>query len=217
MRFARAFLASFGAGTCLVLAGTLAMATLSTVVAFAGLPGLRADGADTTPPAILAAAAPGADTADVNPAPVTLVLPAVGEGPKATTMAAKGRPAAPRLATGGAQGAAEIATSGAPQTGPRATTPNSPKRAASGDGDGSLPQADPPAGAKAPVAPAVDGPVRDVGTVVAGAGGGVAETVRPVSPPVATIVGETAKVAGDTVAAATDAMATVVEGINRGR
>lgn len=207
MRFARAFLASFGAGTCLVLAGTLAMATLSTVVAFAGLPGLRADGADTTPPAILAAAAPGADTADVNPAPVTLVLPAVGEGSKATTTAAKGRPAAPRLATGGAQGAAEIATSGAPQTGPSATTPNSPKRAAPGDGGGSLPQADPPAGAKAPAVTApADGPVRDVGTVIAGAGGGVAETVRPVSPPV-----------GDTVAAATDAVATVVEGINRGR
>jgi len=62
--------------------------------------------------------------------------------------------------------------------------------------------------------------VRDAGTavggIVTGVGGGLADTVRPASPPAATILGETTKVAGETVEAATDVVAAVVEGLNRG-
>jgi len=222
MRFARALLASFGAGTCLVLAGTLAMATLSTVVAFSGLPGLGAGGADTTPPAILAAAVSGAGTADVVPDPVALATPTVSSRPAAT--GAQGAPV-PRVATAGAQAVAPIATAAAPQTGLSATTPTSPASTVSGAGAASLPPFRASPGAKAPADPAVTapvtGPVRDVGTavggIVAGLGDDLAETVQPLAPPVATIVGETTKVAGETVVAATDVVATMVEGFNRGR
>lgn len=216
MRFARALLASFGAGTCLVLAGTLAMATLSTVVAFSGLPGLGAGGADTTPPAVLAAAVPGGGTADVASTPVALAMPAVSSRPDGTP--ARGAPTS-RAATAGAQAAAQTAATDAPQADPSAT-PTAVKSAAPGAGAASRPEIQTPAGARAPGGsadtPPVDGPVRDAGTavggIVTGVDGGVAETVRPVSPPVATILGETRKVAGETVEAATD----VVEGRNRG-
>jgi hypothetical protein len=214
MRFARALLASFGAGTCLVLAGTLAMTTLSTVVAFSGLPGLRAGGADTTPPAVLAAAGPGAGTADVVPAPVALARPAA---PSRTTTATTRtrRASALRVATGGAVAATQTAGSVVPQAGPNTTTPAPTPSAASGGGSGSLPKAVVSPGAKARPSPAVTapsgGPLRDVGTtaggIVAGVGGGLAETVRPVSPPAATIVGDTTKAAGDTVEAATGTVA----------
>ncbi len=216
MRFARALLASIGAGTCLVLAGTLAMATLSTVVAFSGLPGLRADGADTTPPAILAAAEPGPGTADVGRAPVALALPAVTERPRATAAAA-GRAASPRAGTARAQAGAQAGIAGAPQTVAGATTPASPANAASGGGTGALPQSDPPSGAKSHAAPGVTapggGPVRDVGTAVGGIVGGLTGTVQPVSPPAAAIVGE----AGKAVEGATGAVAGAVDNLNRGR
>lgn len=221
MRFARALLASVGAGTCLVLAGTLAMATLSTVVAFSGLPGLRADGADTTPPAILAAAGPGPGTADVGREPVALALPAVRARPRTTTGAAARRAASPRTATGRVRAGAQAGIAGAPQDGPIATAPSSPAKAASGGGTGSLPEADSPAGAKGHAAPAVNapggGPVRDVGTavggVIGGIVGGVAGTVQPVSPPVAAIVNETGKAVED----ATGAVVGAVDNLNRGR
>ena len=221
MRFARALLASFGAGTCLVLAGTLAMATLSTVVAFSGLPGVN-PGADGTPPAILAAVAPSAGAADVVPVPVALVMPGVSS--RTTGTPAQGA-SAPGVETAGAQAAAPTATSRTPQAGPSATTPTPAKSVASDAGTGSVPPAEVPAGARAPgalaggTAPA-GGPVRDAGTavggIVTGVGGGLADTVRPASPPAATILGETTKVAGETVEAATDVVAAVVEGLNRG-
>lgn len=208
MRFARALLASLGAGTCLVLAGTLAMATLSTVVAFSGLPGLRS-GTAATPPAILAAAGPSAGSADV--VPVALARPAV---PSRTTATPVGGASAPRVTAAAAVAAAQTAGSVVPQGGPNTTTPTPTPSAASGGGSGSLPQAVTPP-AKTRPSPAVTapsgGPIRDVGTtaggIVAGVGGGLAETVRPISPPVATIVGDTTKAAGDTVEGATGTVA----------
>jgi len=60
-------------------------------------------------------------------------------------------------------------------------------------------------------------PVRELGTglgeTVATAGDGLAETLRPVAPPVATVVSETGKVAGDTVTAATEVVAGVLDGL----
>ena len=222
MRFARALLASIGAGTCLVLAGTLAMATLSTVVAFSGLPGLREDGADTTSPAILAAASPGPGTADVGREPVALAMPAVRARLKPTTTAAAARRASsPRDGTARVQSGAQAGIAGGPPTESGATAPSSPAKAASGGGTGSLPEADSTAGAKGHAAPAVNapggGPVRDVGTVVGGIiggiVGGVTGTVQPVSPPAAAIVGE----AGKAVEGATGAVAGAVDNLNRGR
>ena len=56
MQFARALLGSLGASLSLVMAGTLALTSLSAVVAFQGLPGLDSEPVAAAPAAVLVAA-----------------------------------------------------------------------------------------------------------------------------------------------------------------
>ena len=211
MRFARALLASLGASTCLVLAGTLAMATLSTVVAFSGLPGLSAGGANAAPTAVLAAAAPPS-AAGRDAAAVSLARPALPRRPATSRRRAASRPALAVTATG----TARPERSASSTTPPTMTTPGND---ATGD-LGRPPEDQGPGGATRPQAPStpdLSPPLREVGTklgdTVATAGDGLAETLEPISPPVATVVEGTGKVAGDTVTTATEVVVGVLDGL----
>ncbi|MDQ3631562.1 MAG: hypothetical protein M3417_09925, partial [Actinomycetota bacterium] len=125
------------------------------------------------------------------------------------------RPAARPTLTVTATGQARPDRSGSRPTTP--TTTNATGSAGSAEPAPRIPDPDertePPAPPKAGLSP----PVREVGTklgdTVATAGSGLARTLEPVSPPVATIVGETGKVAGDTVAAATEVVVGVLDGL----
>lgn len=64
MRFTRGLLAGIGAATSLVLAGSLALLAVSTVIAFKGWPELRAAEAPTETATLAVAAAPKADGPD---------------------------------------------------------------------------------------------------------------------------------------------------------
>ena len=209
MRSARALLASLGAGTCLILAGTLAMATLSTVVAFSGLPGIRAGSSDALPAAVLATAAvPTAGTAEGSR--VVALAPPDSRAPV---------PARRPVAQAGARaGATSQGVTAAPAPrGPGATTDpvaTDPVAVVEGGSTDDPPRPPRPEPRPSPVLPADAGePVRAVGDVVAGTGAGLAQTVAPLSPEVAVVVDETGKVAGDTVAAATEAVAALLDAL----
>ncbi len=218
MRSIRALLASFGAGTCLVLAGTLAMATVSTIVAFSGLPGIRAQTA-ALPASVLAAAAPSAGTMQALATPRVVALPAV------STRASVGRAIAGRApsrdtASAGSSSSTTLGdpprTAGVDQP-PKAGAPSGSAAAggASGSSAGSKPSA--AAVPAAPRPPAAGGPVGTAGAAlggaVAGVGGGVAKTVEPVAPGVSIVTGDAGKSSGATVTGATEAAAGALDGL----
>jgi hypothetical protein len=207
MRAARGLLASLGASTCLVLAGTLAMATLSTVVAFSGLPGMRTATAQPQP-AVLAAVLP-AESTPVTPRPVALARPS-------RPAVARSRASAPASATSPAPAGSRTR----PRPGPAPARQTAP----STDAETPAQPSDAPVG-EAPAAPSgsgpaatADEPVRSTGNAVGGAvgavGGGVSKAVEPVAPVVAPIIDETGKVAGASVAVLTEAVAGVLGGLS---
>lgn len=221
MRSARALLASLGAGTCLIIAGTLAMVFLSTVVAFSGLPGMRLDDGGA-PPALLAAPAPPggmqAPLSDRNPKTMAL-------RPMTPPTAGPARPARP--ARGG--DSFEVAPVPGAPVGGAVTSPPGARAPAGPAGGGTTPATPAPAPAR-PSSPApaqapviTPGPspspprdsLQDVGRASGDALKGVVvsvgEALKPVSPPLGGVVVETGEVAGETVPAATEAVGALLD------
>lgn len=230
MSSARALLASLGAGTCLIIAGTVAMVSLSTVVAFSGLPGVRSKDR-ATPPALLAAASPdrGGSTrrAAGDGKPMVLAHAAKARATRTTRAPSEKRPTTPpstRTLRPGAVAALPPRFSGP-------TIPAAPAVPSGGGGTAPAPAAAPapsptaptrrpgprkPGSARpAPVSEPTTGPLRGagvaVGTTVTGIAGGVGEAVTPISPPAGAAVVETGQVAGDTVPAVTDAVSGLLD------
>ena len=221
MRSARALLASLGAGTCLIIAGTFAIVSLSAVVGFSGLPGIRLDDGGA-PPALLAAPLPP----DRMAAPVSAGTLKPLALRRATPSAARAaRPARP--SRGGTSFAATPG-GGAASSPPGTSSPADP---AGGGTTPATPAPDPvrpPAPAPAPVvtpepspspSPAPD-PLRSVGEAageaVKGVVGGVGRAVKPVSPPLGGVVVQTGDVAGATVPAAVEAVSELLDGLAGG-
>lgn len=212
MRSARALLASLGAGTCLILAGTLAMVSLSTVVAFSGLPGMRLDDG-ATPPALLAAAAEpaGRQAAADAREPAVLALPAAPPEAVAAPVAAAATPTPPAGPVGSAP------------TPPSLPAPAPVPAAPAGGAAPSVPATPAPPSTPAPAPPApapAAGPLRDLGggagEAVEGIVGGVGQTATPISPSVGGVVVETGRLLGDTVPAVTEALSALLEGLTGG-
>jgi len=203
MREWRAVLASFGASTCLILAGTIGLAAVSTVIAFQGWPGVKPQ-TGTSQDAVLAAA-------QVDPAHhrrgdehAIVVRPRSAGTPRRSTP----RPAlrtttakrsagtvpvsvhvSPPTRTAGASGGAAVTTT------PSAAAPKAPRPAGSGAGD----------------------PVRQVGDGLDGTvqqtTKGLGDVVRPISPTVANVLDNTGEAVGQTVKNVTDTVGAVLDGL----
>src|SRR5439155_9274062 len=172
MRATRGLLATLGASTCLVLAGTLGLLTVSAVVAFRGWPGLTAApvAAESTPLA-QATARPLPPAADQSEAIVIRSAPT-----RILAHARSGSPQSPGQA-GGSGPRSEIA-----QVVPAPAHPPTAAVAPTGP----VVQLRPP---PTPPLPQVGEPVRKVGgglgDTVEKTGDRVSDAVRPISPPLA--------------------------------
>ncbi|MBI5106164.1 MAG: hypothetical protein HZB46_14485, partial [Solirubrobacterales bacterium] len=185
MHTTRALLGSLGASMSLVAAGTLALLAVSAILAFKGLPGsgIQEDPSARGIALTAGAAAPQRPRSVPDDARAPIVLPRA----TASRAAAAGRRT--RLTT------RRATRHGAGRTGTRRGTPTftDTTPATTVTGGGSAPAASTGGGSPQPAtppAPATPGQaVRQPATVVGGAVQGttdaVAETVRPVSPPVA--------------------------------
>lgn len=200
MRSARAFLASLGASTCLVLAGTVAMAMVSTLVAFTGLPGMQTDSAQAPTAVLIAAAGPRSGSAADAAQPAALALPALREPPARRAPARRVETASPVVQ---ADPGAAPAGAGGPGAGTFEFE--------GGEKPSGVNPGDPPDGS-GPARETVREAAGVLGGTVAGAGDGLAEVVAPISPPVADVVGGTSVVAGDVVTTVAEVVAGVLGG-----
>lgn len=208
MRAPRAIVASLGASLALVLAGTLALATVSTIVAFNGWPGVDTSDAHESSNALAvapAAARDGARTARAlvvaRPAPKPRVQPRRPAVRRATAAPRAPRTVVAPTRDAGGRRAAQSGTGRAPQS--VAT---------------SVPPAKEKAKPKSPVYHAT-APVRDLGNdlggAVAGAGQGLGGAVSNVSPALGQVVQDATSAVGQTVAGVTKVVADVVDGLTQ--
>lgn len=215
MRSLRAFLASLGASTCLVLAGALAMAALSTVVGFSGFPGGRR--AAPPAPAAVLATTHGGDVAGSSGAVLTLPAPGARGAGGARRTAAAGRGRRVDRVRAGTHGSSAFPLPGA--AAPAAGAPSVPDPVATAISMVVDQLAQVPDTTRAPVATAA-GPVRTLGGALAGAvqaaGNTAAQAVAPVAPSAASTLAGTSGEAATAVDGATARVANVVDGLSGG-
>lgn len=207
MRFTRSFLAGLGAATSLVLAGSLALLAVSTVIAFNGWPEIRSAASEDRVTSLAMATAPSAEQTAVRAVPLatTAARPASRErASRETRRPATRRPSPARQDTvrvGAGAPSAPAVSRGAPVNGAgeRAGTETAPKTPAA-------PRAPKPADAvRNTTAPLAD-TVRDVTD-------GAAQALDPVSPTVADTVGGLGETVGTTVDGVGEAAGNIVDGL----
>ncbi|HYF25387.1 MAG TPA: hypothetical protein VD931_06580 [Baekduia sp.] len=200
MRFTRGFLAGLGAATSLVLAGSLSLLALSTVIAFRGWPDVRDAQAGTRGAPLELAQALPASTVAARP-------------PGAVTMARRSKAAVRRPAAGSGS------TTGAAQARARVQGPGDAAPAQrrvvvrTDDAGGGHAQRDETSGARRRPA---DG-VRDTTVPLAGgvqdATGGLGDALQPVSPSLGETVTGVGETVGTTVHGVGEVAANVVDGL----
>jgi hypothetical protein len=188
-------MATVGAATSLVAAGSLALFALSAVVAFRGWPDMKTVGAPANTTAI--AADPGRARA-VAPLSKPIDL-AKAEAGAERSRKADGATAPSSNVTGAAKRVAKTAvpsrSAAAPTSPPAAATPSPPAPGPSKPGD--------------PVRNTTGG----LGDTTNEATKGLGEVVRPVSPQLADVVDGVGKVVGDTLNGAGQALGELVDGL----
>jgi hypothetical protein len=198
----RAVLASFGASTSLVLAGAMALAAISTVVAFQGWPGVEPQAASASS-AVVAQARTATHGAATSPRVVVVA--------KARRPVAAHRRAAPGIA-GTVVASTPVATNVSATPGRSGGSPT--------EGATSSFSAEPSVDAqKTPkqTSASAGDPIRKVGD---GLGGGVqqttkslGDTVRPVSPALGNTLDNTGKALSNTVQKVTDTVGALLDAL----
>jgi hypothetical protein len=202
MRATRGLMASMGAATCLILAGTLVLTLLSGVIAFSGWPGVGPDGSGEQGALVARVRAEAAvkPTGRLRLPSAQKALASVRASSAATTAGATRQRAAVRRTTGVAtHGTTRIGATGLPSTtaGPSTTAAAAPQ---------------------APIAAARAGePVRRIGGAVTGtvnrAGKTAGAIVEPIVPGAGALVGQVTGAVGQAVTGATGAVGRVVDGL----
>jgi hypothetical protein len=206
MRVTRGLLASLGASTSLVLAAAVALFSVSTIVAFRGWPGI--DPTVVSPEseriAVSAASAGGAGASHMT----RIVIPRAPARPR-RQVASSSAPSVPR-----SDARAPVVVSRPA----RSVRRNLPVASAA-----PRPQLSPPATAESRPKgklPAPADPVRQVGSGLGGAVGGVAgglgEAVRPVSPALGRTLDQAGRSLEQTISGVTGAVSTLLDGVFAG-
>lgn len=203
MRASRALFASLGASLSLVLAGSLALATISTVVAFQGWPGVASGKRAAAEPQLRVAAVGRASTTQA----VALRVPH-----RARPTQPRRRPTSAAARTTLRTPARRIATRATGTTATQAHTGAAPAAMAMSAGAATTTRK-PPKRVSVPSAE----PVREIGNnlggAVAGAGKGLGDAVANISPELGNVVKDVTGGLGTTVAGATQLVADVVDAL----
>jgi hypothetical protein len=205
VRASRALFASLGASLSLVLAGSLALATISTVVAFQGWPGVASGQRSVSESQLQVASAPASVTRATalmmttrRPRPAAPAHQEARRAPVRTTTA-------PPAQTASRDVAGSKATQAHPASAPASATLS---------GAGPSRTTTKP---KKVVVPVDAEPVRrignDLGSVVAGAGQGLGDSVSQLSPELGKVVSDVTTGVGTTVAATTQLVADVLDAL----
>jgi hypothetical protein len=206
MRATRGLLASLGASTSLVLATAVALFSVSTIVAFRGWPGI--DGSIASPGEAriaVSAAEPGGGPAATRAQ--RIVVPRVKAAPRRALSAAR------------TQRASVATRVPAVVSRPRSTARRRVPTSAAAPPSTEPPQPAPVARPKRSLPPAGD-PVREVGTGLGGAVGGVAgglgEIVRPLSPALGATADQAGRSLDETIRGVTDAVGALLDALLSG-
>jgi hypothetical protein len=212
VRGTRAFVASFGASLSLVLAGSLALMAVSTVVAFQGWPGIAAPDSASHDEVLASVASTQTDRAQARAKAASLVVAKAAPKPRVVVHRAHKAPATHVTKVGAIPAPTTVSASGhaKPVVHP-AAAPQSTASAVAPVTAAALTSARPTYTAGDPVRKVGN----DLGGGVAGAGAGLGGVLDNISPALGNTVEKVTTAVGGAVAGVTQIVAAVLDSLTK--